>query len=54
MAKDLADKIADVILADVTDRRGWRQEWDNFDREVQSDIKRAWREKIRTVLRREA
>lgn len=31
------------ILADVTDRRGWRQEWDMFDEDIQEEIKASWK-----------
>jgi hypothetical protein len=30
------------ILADVTDRRGWRQAWDTFDEDIQEEIKCTW------------
>lgn len=29
-----AEKIVDAILRDVTDRRGWRQEWESFDEDI--------------------
>ena len=54
MAKTVAEKIRDAILADVTDRRGWRQEWDEFDADIQDEIKRTWLFKIQTILDREA
>lgn len=38
----LAKKIAQAILADVTDRRGWRQEWDGFDDDIQDEIVNTW------------
>lgn len=41
MDTDLAVK---AILADVTDRRGWRQEWDMFDEDIQEEIKATWKE----------
>lgn len=31
-----------AILDDVTDRRGWRQEWDMMDPDIQQEIKDAW------------
>lgn len=49
--KSLADKIAKAIEADVTDRRGWRHEWDQFDPEVKLEIRRTWRKIIRAHLR---
>jgi len=30
------------ILADVTDRRGWRQAWDQFDEDIQEEIQETW------------
>lgn len=46
---DAADRIVARLLADATDRRGWRQEWDQFDEEVQRAIVAKWR----TVAREE-
>lgn len=31
------------ILADVTDRRGWRHEWDMFDEDIQEEIQVTWK-----------
>jgi hypothetical protein len=42
--------IVRVILADVTDRRGWRQEWEQFDADTQSEIKSTWQEKVEAIL----
>ncbi len=50
--KTLERRIRDAILADVTDRRGWRQEWDGFDAEVRKNIKRAWERLIKAELAR--
>ena len=50
---DLEDPVDRVVLAiytDVTDRRGWRQEWDQFDEDVRAEIVRTWRAKIRGAL----
>jgi hypothetical protein len=30
------------ILADVTDRRGWRQEWDQMDDDIREEILETW------------
>lgn len=51
--KKLSHRIRDAILADVTDRRGWRQEWDAFDADIQKEIKAAWLLLIEAELRRE-
>ena len=50
--KPLAQRIRDAILADVTDRRGWRQEWDGFHDDIQKDIKAAWLAIIKAELER--
>jgi hypothetical protein len=46
-----ATKICNAILSDVTDRRGWRQEWDMFDADVRREIRRSWWDKILAILR---
>ena len=33
------EAVGDAILADITDRRGWRQEWDQFDDDIQEEIR---------------
>ena len=45
-----AQAIAFEILADVTDRRGWRQEWDGFGQDIQEEIIKTWIEKIQGEL----
>lgn len=45
---DLATKIVDALLDDMTDRRGLRQEWDNIDDDVQAEIRKTW---IKIVLK---
>lgn len=48
---DLARRIAATILADVTDRRGWKQEWEyRFPPEVKEVIWETWMEEIEGVL----
>lgn len=49
-ASPMAKKIAKAILDDVTDRRGWRQEWDQFDDGVKREIKQTWHEIIDKCL----
>jgi hypothetical protein len=46
----LAEEIRDAILDDVTDRRGWRQAWDEFDDDIQQEIKDIWLIVINEVL----
>jgi hypothetical protein len=48
----LADNIVKAILADVTDRRGWRQEWDGFDWDIQIEIKKTWKRLILNELKK--
>ena len=50
--KPLSERIRDKILDDVTDRRGWRQEWDQFDEDIQNEIKATWLKKIEKELKR--
>ena len=38
------------ILADVRDRRGWKQEYDQFAPNVQREINSAWKNIIRCEL----
>ena len=42
--------IIEALIADLTDRRGLRQEWDNIDDEIQQEIKDEWAEKIKAIL----
>lgn len=49
----VARRIRDLILADVTDRRGWKQEWEyHFAPETRGEIKRAWLRIIKRELTR--
>jgi hypothetical protein len=48
--QDPVDRVAVAILSDVTDRRGWRQEWNQFDDDIQCEIVNTWRERIRLAL----
>jgi hypothetical protein len=45
-----AEAIVHRILADVTDRRGWSQEWDQFDSKIKDDIQETWKAKILKIL----
>lgn len=45
-------RIVKRILADVTDRRGWRQEWDQFDEDIKAQIIKTWRRIVREELGR--
>ena len=48
----VAERIRDAILGDVTDRRGWRQEWDGFDEDVREEILSRWTHLIQEQLDR--
>lgn len=37
-----AEAIVFDIVADFTDRRGLRQEWDNIDDDIQNEIMEKW------------
>ena len=45
-----ADRITAAILDDVTARRGWRQEWEQMDADVQAEIVLEWRRIIAAEL----
>ena len=47
---ELAESIQKAILADVTDRRGWRQEYDQFDGDIKKEIKNKWIKIIKKQL----
>lgn len=49
----LATKIMNAILDDVTDRKGWRHEWDDFDEDVQQEIRETWIAIIDDILSQE-
>jgi hypothetical protein len=34
----------------VTDRRGWRQEYDNFDADIQVEVIETWADMVREIL----
>ena len=41
---DPVDRVVLAVLEDITNRRGWRQEWDGFNDEVQAEIVMSFRE----------
>jgi len=41
----------DKIIADLSDRRGLRQEWDQIDEQVRDEIKTAWRDILITFFK---
>lgn len=46
----LAIDIRDTILDDILDRKGWRQEWYDFDDDGQEEIRLKWRDMIKAIL----
>jgi hypothetical protein len=48
--KDHAPRIVGAILADLTDRRGLRHEWDRIDADIQAEIRATWEGLVRDVL----
>lgn len=48
----IVTEIVDGILDDVTDRRGWKQEWGQFDPDIKVEIRATWAKIIRQVLRK--
>lgn len=49
----VSEQIAYSILRDVTDRRGWRQEFDQFDYDIREEILQTWKKKIEAILKGE-
>lgn len=47
-----AAQITKAILADLTDRRGFRQEWDGCDADIQAEIASTWERIVRDELGR--
>jgi len=46
-------RIVEAVIADFTDRRGLRQEWENIDKDIQNEIQEAWLKKINLILEKE-
>ena len=49
-ARRIARKICKAILADVTDRRGFRQEYDQMDAAVKREISNTWAKLIVRIM----
>lgn len=49
----LANRIADAIMQDFTDRRGLRQAWDEIDDETKTEIMNNWRLLARKEITKE-
>ena len=48
--EDDADRRVMLILQDLTNRRGWRQEWDGFDDDIKVEIIEEWRRLMRWAV----
>jgi hypothetical protein len=48
--KSLTNQIVKAILDDVTDRRGWRHAWDQFDDDIKIEIEATWKAEIDKIL----
>jgi hypothetical protein len=42
MLKIIAEKIADLIIKDLSDRRGLGNEWEQIDEDIQKEIHKTW------------
>jgi hypothetical protein len=51
---DKAQQIVEAIEADLTDRRGLKQEWGQIDYDIQDEIRDTWAGIIRKMLGKEA
>lgn len=45
-----SEKIVDAIIADMTDRGGFQNEWDATDEETKAEIRAAWMLIARRVI----
>jgi hypothetical protein len=48
----MAEKIADLIIDDLTDRGGLQNEWEGIDRETRAEIRSTWIDLARRVIER--
>ena len=42
LIRDVSSTIVDQILSDLTDRKGFDQEWNQVDDDIQEEIKQTW------------
>ena len=47
---ETSDKIVELLLMDIKDRRGLRQAYENFDPEIQKEIQTTWNKEISEIL----
>jgi len=48
--KELAEQIVAKLKADFTDRRGFRQEWDQVDTDVREEMNATWMSIVEKIL----
>ncbi len=47
MTRSTVNKVVKAIIADLTDRRGLRQAWEEIDGDVRAEIRAAWRKIVK-------
>lgn len=50
-SEDMAERMVAEIMCDVTDRRGWRQAFDEFDEDIRHEILDTWLRIVRDGLK---
>ena len=48
--ESLSFRIVDAIIADLSDRRGLRQEWDQIDLDIKQEIHSTWVDIVQKAL----
>ena len=48
----LAERIVSRIEADLTDRRGLRQLWEELDADIQQEIRETWQDIVEQEMRK--
>jgi len=43
ISEEQAETIVDMIIDDLCDRRGLRQEWEQIDSSIQAEIRQQWK-----------
>jgi len=47
---EIAKNCVDEIIADLSNRSGLRQAWDNMDMDIQEEIKKEWTDIISDII----
>lgn len=48
--RNMASRIVELIVEDLTDRKGLRQAWEGIDEDITEEIKAAWRDKAFEII----